>query len=486
MKTSTKSMALLLIVALSMSSMAWTQESTDSDTESKDKPETVQALKVAIQFFESIDAVIQSANTREVEARMKVWTKLIVDDIVPDGKPVKKGDLLVRFETDEIDQQLESARLDFEMAKKEFQTKQLAAEQAQTKFDLESAANEREMQNARQDYEYYQSVTRPQQLDDFEYQLKSSEYSLEYAREELEQLLQMYNEDELTEDSERIVLKRAERRVESAERSLKRTRIRVKRSKEIELPRQDLSQADQLRRKVLEYEQKKIALEIERDRAQNALAQAELELKKSELQLKRLAGDREQMELRASMDGRVIYGRCDRGKWLAPPGATNRRYEPGDKIPAGKVFMTIIDPNDLVLRCDLAESQLADFREGLTGTAVLNANQQVTFPAEFKTFDSLPMANGKFDGLWLIRAPKPIEHLAPARTCKIACQVYSNEEAVMLPKASVFSDDGVHYYVFRPDGNRQTVAVGREKDNFIEIRDGVDEGDEVLKARPKS
>ena len=83
---------------------------------------------------------------------------------------------------------------------------------------------------------------------------------LEYSQDELDQLEKMYTEDELTEESEEIVLKRARRSVESAERSRDRSLLRVQRQREMDVPREKIQKEEALKRDQVSYDRSQITL----------------------------------------------------------------------------------------------------------------------------------------------------------------------------------------------------------------------------------
>ena len=79
-------------------------------------------------------------------------------------------------------------------------------------MDLE--AGERDQRIAEEDRKYYLEIGRPLTLKSHEMHMKFARQALEYEKEELEQLEKMYKADDLTEETEKIVLKRQRDAVE--------------------------------------------------------------------------------------------------------------------------------------------------------------------------------------------------------------------------------------------------------------------------------
>lgn len=480
-------MALFLGLSICCSVIAQDEKKEESDKAEKKKKPTVTAKAKPMRVYESLSGVIQSTETGEVKADIESWSDLQIKKIVDEGTMVRAGQEILWFETEKLDLAIKEAEFAFESAKLDHNEAEIAAAQAQVEFNLNNELNEREMKQAQEDYEYYQNVTRKQRLDDIEYDIKSSGYYLEYAQEELDQLLKMYNEDELTEESEQIVLKRAQRGVESSTRSKDRTMIRTKRSKEVDIPRDDVRRQDSLKRATLVFEKKKQTLPYALERSKISLSKSEFSLAKTEKKLKELKEARKQMVLKAPMSGMLYYGRCVRGKWSGVSGSSSTTLETGKKIPARKVIFTVINPEKLVIRSSVDEDKIRFLKNGVSGTAVMKFDDSIQMPVSLKAMKNVPMAGGKFDCMFKINNLNNSEAtVVPAMNCKVSIKVHDNENAIVVPKGSVFSDDGINHYVFTADEEpvRKMVKVGLTSGDDMEILDGLSDGDEILKAKP--
>ena len=171
----------------------------------EDKPETI-----------TIDGVVTGRTIVELTADAKQLGGLEIQKILPSIELVKKGQPLVWFETKPLDKKMEDAETALKLAELTLKEAEFDYEAFVKSSELDLQAATRKRDRARQDYDYYQKVDRPGQLEQAEQSLISSRFSFESAREEYEQLLQMYKEDDLTEESEEIVLRRAKRSMESA------------------------------------------------------------------------------------------------------------------------------------------------------------------------------------------------------------------------------------------------------------------------------
>lgn len=452
------------------------------------KIETLTAETKPLIAYESFNGVFESTKMHEVKTDFENWTDLVIDSAVEEGTAVSTGDVLLKFDSESIDKAVREAEFAVRSAEFELKTAELEMKQADQTFELEKSLAERAWQTAQEDQQYYLQTELPQQMDDLDYSEKTAGYYLEYSKDELDQLEQMYNEDELTEESEAIVLKRAQRDVESAQRSMDRTLVRLKRQRDTSIPREKIQREEALKRAEMSYAKAMINLPIAKQKAENGLSQAQFSLANKQRALENLKADQAKMEIKAPADGIVYFGRCQRGKWSAPAGTSSRKMEPESKLPANAVVMTLVDIGQLMIRASVDESSLSSLTPPMRGKARVIAAGNAITPVLLKSISKIPLEDGKFDSQIMLEK-LPIETtVMPGMTCKLSFLVYENKQAVMLPKASVFSDDdGVTSYVYlMVDGKpkRTEVTLGKTVGDSVEVADGVAAGDKVAKVKP--
>ena len=200
-----------------------------------------------------INGVFESAKAAELKVTGEQTKSWVIKKIVPHGTLVEANQAIVWLKTDAIDKQIRDSEIELKLA-------DLAMDEANFKHDqflaaqeMDRAAAERALEKAKLDYEHYLKVDKDYQLKSANFNLKFSEYALENVQEELDQLEKMYRRDELTEESEEIVLKRAQRDVESALFRLEGTREQHRRTIEENLPRNEVEQAERIRRAEMAY-----------------------------------------------------------------------------------------------------------------------------------------------------------------------------------------------------------------------------------------
>ena len=263
----------------------------------------------------SLSGVIEAENMTPVSIEAESWKSLTVLEAVEHGARVKQGDSLLKLDMEGIDEaiaELQNAQKVSELS--------LALARAELKSlekmtPLELAAAECAKQTAEEDPKRFLKEQRPLSEKSARFSLKSSEHNLEYVAEELKQLEKMYNADDLTEETEEIILKRARNDVDRARFNLELAKSRTAETLETSLPRQETAMKEAARREAVALEKAKIALPLAPTKARLNLEKLELSHQQSAAKLAKLKADRERMLVKAPADGIVYYGHCEHGKW---------------------------------------------------------------------------------------------------------------------------------------------------------------------------
>ncbi len=162
-------------------------------------------LKVTV----DLDGVFEAQTAHEISIKPEEWSMLTVESAAEHGAQVRQGDVLLSLETEKLDRAIADLRA--ELGLSEIALKQdedhLRALEKTTPMDLETS--QRAARVAEEDRKYFFEVDRPFRLKSAEFGLKVAKEFLEYDEEELHQLEKMYKADDITEETEQIVLKRA-------------------------------------------------------------------------------------------------------------------------------------------------------------------------------------------------------------------------------------------------------------------------------------
>ncbi|WP_345683873.1 HlyD family efflux transporter periplasmic adaptor subunit [Novipirellula caenicola] len=363
----------------------------------------------------TIDGVFESLSSHEISADSEQIDSYVIKRILPHGSTVKKDAAVVWFETKEIDEKISKAEFDLALAKLALEEAEFSFEQFREQQELDRKTAELTRKEARLAYDNFVNVDREQQIKAAEVQLKRSQESLEYAQEELNQLEKMYQEDDLTEESEEIVLKRARRAVEQAEYSLELTKTRTQRTLEQTIPSQMEKQESELARAELAFtkaiqdlKNARVKRDIERRRQQK-------EFDKQQADFKQLQAERRGFVLTSPSDGLVYHGELTRGKL----GDKASSLQAKSKVTSRQVLATIVQPERLRIIADLSEEQRGKVDVGMKGTAIPKAFPELKIPVSIQSIAKVPYASNKIECVVVIKGKINNADLVPGMSCSI-------------------------------------------------------------------
>ena len=374
----------------------------DETADDKPKPITVSGV------FEAINAHEISADTEQIKS-------LKIKKIIPHGTVVKKDQNLVWFETKDVDKQIRDATATFRLAELTFKDDEFAFQQFVETQELDKAAADRTHKKARQDFDNFVQVDRERSIESANYNLTNSTVSLENVLEELNQLEQMYKEDDLTEQSEEIVLKRAKQAVENARYRLKGTEISTERSLTQSIPRSQAEQEDTFTRAQMAHTKAIRDLNVARQKRDIEMQQKRDKFNEAEEDHKKLQEERKHLVLCAPQAGIAIHGKLNRGKISDKPSTLTE----GSAATPKQVLITVAEPNKLQIRVDLLEKDLRHVTVGKKGKVKAAAFPDRNITATVKSVSVVPFAGTKYDCVLSVKLPKGEPAILPGMSCSI-------------------------------------------------------------------
>jgi len=438
----------------------------------------------------TLTGVFESKQTHEVPLRPEVWQMFVVAKAIDHGTRVKKGDVLLQFDTKTIDETIKDVEASRAIGDLEYQaaTEQLSMMEETVPIDL--AAAERTKQYFDEDIKRYFETEVPMARRMADESLKMMENYLAYEKEELRQLEKMYKADDLTEETEEIVLKRQRDTISRLEFNLERSKLMRDEALKVNIPREEL-QAKQ-NEKISELRIRTARSNFPRLLAQQRLAVQKMtrDREKSLDYLKKLRKDRGSMTVKSPIDGIVFYGQAARGNWNMVAGMAPFLAEGSAAAKPGMVLMTVVAPRPLVVRTSIAEGVLSFAKPGITGKATPVGFGDVALPAKLETVGLVPLAPGSFDAVVSVTFDAESEAVMPGMNASVKLAAYEKKDAITVPSSTVHTDDAddTRKFVYLLEGEnknrKQDVKVGKVSNNRTEILSGIKEGDKVLLNKP--
>ncbi|KAB8140880.1 HlyD family efflux transporter periplasmic adaptor subunit [Chloroflexia bacterium SDU3-3] len=160
----------------------------------------------------------------------------------------------------------------------------------------------------------------------------------------------------------------------------------------------------------------------------------------------------------------------------------------GDTVEADSFVIEIADTSRLEVGAELGAEQMRQLQEGQPAEITLLSRPDVVMPASIRQMPE-PYGSGSSGNveskdrrtLFEIADFKGLE-LKSGQNVKIRIVLESKENALWLPPDAVRSFEGRRFVVVRTDqgDRRQTVKVGIETQDQVEITEGVEEGDVIV------
>ena len=430
----------------------------------------------------SVNAVaLPTGDCTLIQLDPKAWSEFSITKIAAHGSKVTKGELLVGFDTEDIDRKLIDARRALDSANLTLQQAELDNKILQETAPNKLESLRRSAEIAAEENAYFTKTRRKAEEEAATQSLKRSEQLLGNQREELRQLSKMYQADDITEETEEIILVRQQDAVASAEFALRMEALDHKRTLEVKLPREAKALADAERDSAitLKKAEAEIPRSIEQGRIQlEALKTSNQRAKKD---LADLEADRALFEIKAPAEGVFYHGPIDKGRWT--PGKVTEVLVLHGHPPVHAAFATFVPGNaKLNFVSFLDDATARSLKPDLTGTATLAGREDVEIPVKLATVASAPGPDGTYRADFSVTWPKGLA-AATGATAQIRLIAYQQPAAVVVPsKALAFGPAGWTVEVKLADGKTEhrTVKRGRVSGDETEIVSGLEVGQVIV------
>ncbi len=447
-------------------------------TEEKEE-ETLHKVKTGEFIVKAkLSGIVESGRQTPVSADMKRWVELSVLEVVPHGTFVKKGDLLIDLDEKNLKKKIDAMKAAVPLLELEMTAASEELKKLEKTTPLSLSSSRRSKQNAEEDLAYFEDVSRPMREKDAKKDVTAAENYLSYATEELNQLKKMYERDDLTEETEEIILKRAQNSVDDSTWMLEQTRERARRLLETSIPREE----ERLRAS-LELQQ--INWRAGEKSTRDALARAKLELaaqrrarEEAALSLAEHEADLDALDLRAPHDGVVYYGMNQKGKWTTAA-TVERKLIPGGKLTMREIVMTVADPSRLHLRVMAPEDKVGDLDSGQAAEITLKSSSKTKVKGKVESVSAIPYADSSFDTVISLAKPDGETKVFPGMNATAEVVVYEKKDAVSVPSKAI-KKDGDNSFVTLKGGKKRVVTTGRTQGDQSEILKGLSVGDEIV------
>ncbi len=187
----------------------------------------------------------------------------------------------------------------------------------------------------------------------------------------------------------------------------------------------------------------------------------------------------------ATRPGMVVYPKLPRWDTSGP-------IQPGKEIRNEQEVFTLPDLSRMQVKVTIPESQIDLLALQQTASIALDAIPGKTFPGKVCHKGLLPSAEDE----WLnpdlkvynvkVAFDESGNQLRPGMTATVEILIQRLEQVLFVPIQAVLTDaDGRHRCLLE-SGETRTVTLGQRNRSFVEVREGLREGDQVLMAPPQA
>jgi multidrug efflux pump subunit AcrA (membrane-fusion protein) len=495
-----KAVAGLALVAV-LGGMVFTQEGSKKSSKKKlaappaaeSLPATHKVEKKPFKIELTVKGILEAEETAAISYRPHLMVQpppsqgpLTIRQIVPHGAKVKMGDLLVTFDSTKLDEVIQ----DLEKDKSVLETNIKLAEEElplfQQSVPVELAAAETAKKRADEELKYFLEVGRPEAVKDADFMVKSAKFYVEFAEEELRQLQKMYKANDLTEDTEKIILRRQEHWLEMSKFFYNSALIERDYLLKYTLPNRDRTLKENQLKQDLQLQKARKTLEPTVVQKQAALVKMRYDHDKNTTRVEKLVKDRAAMTIHSPIEGVVYHGKFHKGQWSMSD-ALESKLVPQGSVTPDEVFLTVVKTRPVVVHLSIEEKDVHLLKPGLAGRAKMLVNPDRKLAARVTKLSHVPASPGKYEAQVVLDVDPNEAKLMPGMACTVKFVPYARQDALVVPATSVHEENDLNVvYVVGKSGKQETrtVTPGRSDGEQTEILSGLREGDEVLVERP--
>ena len=423
------------------------------------------------------------------EIRSQVEGQTTIMWIVPEGQRVEEGQLLVRLNSetiqDEIDEEVERVT---------------AAENdvasAETSLSLQLSDNDSNLRDAELDVRLAELDLQKwlegddvKRREEFRIRLENGQVQLDRLKNKFVQSQRLFEQGFLSADEfelDRIELNRAESDLRIAD-------LEFETYKLYEYVRETESRRSQVAKALAQLDRVKEQNEINRLNKESNLVTNRRVLSQRQRRLDEYRDQLTKCEIFAPRAGLVVYSSSvNRDDWRVQqegPIAVGRQVRSNDMI------IALPDTAEMMASVKVHESLAGRFRPGQDATVTVDAAGGLRIPAVVDSIGLLAEGGGWRDPnrreytvkLSLTPSPEATARIKPSMRCEATVVLGSVEQRLSVPIQAVFNEGPVRY-VYTPRGTRYVrlpVSIGQRSNTTAEVTAGLNAGDAVLLRRPE-
>jgi HlyD family secretion protein len=408
--------------------------------------------------------------------------------IVEEGKVVQEGDELCKFDTTELSQQIDQVQLDIAKSEADLATSktELEIQEKQNKQDLKKA--QIALEKTQKEKEKYEKAEIPQERRKNEITIKEMTTAAEKAGKK-------YKDSKALFERNKDFISQSE--LDQDQQDSERTAVALERAQVDRDIFEEYTLPMTTRDKQVAVEDAELGLDTASKRAESTLRQKQVaveqndkRLQKMKDQLKERQDELAKMVLKAPCPGIVIYGDPRYGWW------DQNNFKVGGEIWGGNTLFTIPDLRIMQVKVQIHEADINKIKTDMVANVTMDTYAGLTLNGKVTKIAAIAAGSGnpwggeqdvkKFDVEVTLEGTTKVE-LKPGISAKAEIMIDTRRDAVYVPLQCAFLEGGKQWcYALAADRapSKREVKPGLSNDSYIEILDGLKEGEQVLLYNP--
>ncbi len=356
------------------------------------EPEAV-LEEVAVQETTTFRGKVVPLDADQVVLEMASWNSLRFHEVAAHGSVVEEGQVIARFDTRDLEKRILETQLRLESTWTRNDIAQARAELSEEGAVQRLEAAELALVDARDAFKNWTEFELDNQRSSAKMSALRTQHGIDDAEDELAQLEAMYTEDELTDATEEIVLKRSQRNLArqkvSAElaAAVREFTARVRWAKTTRDYRLGVHRAE------IALDRSRRSLEIERIEHRMQALERENSVQKLSTELEDLQADLGRCVVKAPRSGMLLHG----GARQYHPGANAPRFEQYSDGYVRRALFTIANPGSFGVVFHFGEDELSqlDLEQAATASVVAKPDVSVSgsvsvAPTNYAAYNNMP------------------------------------------------------------------------------------------------
>lgn len=448
------------------------------------RPDVHRVARETFEITATASGELRAKNQTPIRSELEQEGAIV--EIVEEGSIVKKGDILVKLNGDEIQTQLDDEMLQRESARAE-------AIAADNDLKIQITENEASVRKTTTDVVLAEIELQKFEAGDVIEKRLELDLALEKGHREVARLSEkvarsreLFKKDFLSKDE----LEKDEIEFVEAQAELKKAEVAKTAYEEYTYNQE---------RKKLESALDQAKSELEKtarmNESQLASKEADLTNKRRRLELHeaqvtKFEGQLAKTQIKAPTDGLVVYATSlEQYSWMN----NEQPLNVGTVIHPNQEIIMLPDTSEMIAAVKVHESLVGRIKPGQKAVVTVDAVQGKKFEGSVESIGIMARSGGwrdpnvrEYEVRITLELPESAHGLKPSMRCEGRITLMDVDDTIAIPLPGVFTE-GANQFVYLIDGDRYVqsqVRVGRRSDTTAEIMSGVKEGQSIALSEP--